>query len=270
MRLLPFVALLSLVACSGSAAVDSAGDGDADTDTDSDTDTDTDADTDADPNAATVRGRITLPDGSPAGNYRVNVCRQTCVTVKSESDGSYEIVGLDAQTASFYVQAYGESDYAVPYGPIDLVAAETYTQDMELVPVAGSAALEVGRGATIGGLGVLTVTTAFETALGDPVDTVTYTNSTTSTQRTTDTINGEQVESLVYLGTFEAKGEATFQMARNMIGAGERRNVWVAELPEESAWTLAGSVVAQDDGEMMMGDVPVTHLTTLAVTRPNE
>ncbi len=269
MKRIPLYVALVAIACTGNESEDSVPDA-AGGETDTDADTDADADTGTDPNLANVSGTITVPGGGPADHYRVNVCRDICLTVPSDSSGNFQLVELDPAVWSFYVLPYGDSDYSVPYGPITLVAGETHTQNVELVPNAGSVTLKKGSPATVGTFGTLTVTTAFETSLGDAVDTLTYTDALTPQQSVGDTINGESVETMVYLGTFEAEGSAVLNLARNDVAPGSTRNVYVAELPETSGWTLAGSVVAQGDGEMMMGDIVISHLTTVAVTIPAE
>jgi hypothetical protein len=265
----PLYFVLLAIACTG-GDTDAVGTDTSESDTDSDTDADTDADTDVDPNQATVTGTITLPGGGPADHYRVNICRDVCITVASDSSGNFVVEGLDPNVWSFYVLAYGDSAYSVPYGPITLGVGEAYTQDMELVANTGSVQLQVGQPAAIGTFGTLTVSSAFETSLGDAVDTLTYTAPLTSAQRTADSINGEVVETMIYLGTFEAEGEAVLNIAKNDIEPGSTRNVYIAELPETSGWTAAGTVEAQGNGEMMMGDIAVKHFTAIAVTIPNE
>ena len=262
---------LFALSCSGSEPEETATEaGDADTDTDSDSDTDTDTDTDADPNLATVSGTITLPDGSPAERYRVNICRDVCRTVPSESDGTYTVEGIDPEVWAFYVLAYGESEYAAPYGPIELGVGEKRTVNMQLMPIAGTAPLRVGEEATLGSFGSFTPTTAWQTALSEAVTEVTYTEVAGPSERTNDTINGETVEGVVYLGEFEASGEGTLRIARNGLAEGASRNVYIAELPEEAGWTLLGTVVAQGEGAYMTGDLTVNHFMAIAVTLPAE
>ncbi len=269
MNRFPLLPVLLAFACTGTTPEETGGDSaETDADTDSDTDTDTDTDTDVDPNLATVSGTLTLPDGSPADHYRVNVCRDVCRTVASDPTGAFLVEGIDPEVWSFYVLAYGESDYAAPYGPIELGVGETRTVDMQLMPVAGTAPLQVGNPSALGAFGTFTPSTAWADSLGEAVTDITYTDSAGPTQRTTDTINGEAVEGVVYLGEFEAEGEGVLNIARHELAQGTSRNVYIAELPEASGWTLLGTVVSQGEGAMMMGDIPVTHFTAIAVTIP--
>lgn len=263
----PLFPFLFALACTGTTADETGGDT-SETDADTDSDTDTDTDTGLDPNLAVVEGTITLPDGSPADHYRVNVCRDVCRTVPSDETGAYRVEGIDPEVWAFYVLAYGESDYAAPYGPIELSAGSVYTVDMQLMPVAGTARLQVGQPSALGAFGTFTPSTAWASPLGEAVTEITYTDAAGPGQRTADTINGEAVEAVLYLGEFEAEGEAVLNLGRGELAQGTTRNVYVAELPETAGWTLAGTVVAQGEEAMMMGDISVTHFTAIAVTIP--
>jgi len=52
---------------------------------------------------ATIKGVVTLPDGSPAEGVTVNYCRIQCLTVYAAADGSYEFTNLEAGPGSLEI-----------------------------------------------------------------------------------------------------------------------------------------------------------------------
>lgn len=76
-----------------SAVDDTNAEGDADTDADADTDTDTDTDVQ---DVATMSGTVVDSDGAPLEGMRVNLCKQVCRTVVTDSTGTYEFADFEA------------------------------------------------------------------------------------------------------------------------------------------------------------------------------
>ena len=269
MQSLPLSLAFFLVACTGdTSATDTPSDADTDTDTDTDSDSDTDTDTDADPTKAIVSGQITLRGGTPAENFRVNICRDLCLTAKTDADGNYEISNLKAEVASFYVLATGENPYGVPYAPITLTAGETRTIDVMLRNISGTIDLSENGGVhTIGEIGILTAdTSTYLTPLNDAVTEVTWTTTDADGDRPPLELTDTEILQVIWFGEFEAEGSGTLQLNNPGLATGTSVNVWIAALPEESAWVLAGTLVAMEGQPMLQGEVELSVLTAVAIT----
>ncbi|MSQ02264.1 MAG: carboxypeptidase regulatory-like domain-containing protein [Myxococcales bacterium] len=241
---------------------------DADSDSDTDTSSDADSDTDTDPTKATVSGRITLPDGSPAENFRVNVCRDQCLTAKTDADGAYEVSNLKAEVASFYVVAIGENPYGVPYAPITLTGGEARTIDLELHLHTGTIDLDKDGGVhTIGELATLTADgSSYVTSLNAPVDEITWTLTDGTGDRPPLELTDTEILQVIWFGEFEAEGSGTLQLNNPGLATGTSVNVWIAALPKESGWVLAGTLVAMEGQPMLQGEVALSVLTAVAIT----
>lgn len=236
-----------------------------------DADTDTDSDTDTGSLKASLTGTIMLPDGGAAENFRVNVCKEVCITAKTAADGSYTVVGIAAGTASLYIQATGESNYAVPYAPLPFAESEVKALDLTLREIDGTTDLSGNEEHWLGEWGVLDAdASTYETALGDAVTEVTWSQTEGPVEQPPVEIEGQTVLGLIYLGTFEAEGAGSLRLASpGNLPVGTVVNVYYAELPEVSAWTLGGSLTAIDGEPLLDGVVDLPVLTALALTMPN-
>lgn len=120
----------------GGSASDTGEDTGEDTgDDDSGTGTDSGEDTgsEPDPNAASLTGKVTWGDGTPASSgVHVRICFEVCIARTPDSAGVYVFDKLDPYTQSLEIVALGQQDdYATPLAPVALVAGE----DRELTEV---------------------------------------------------------------------------------------------------------------------------------------
>ena len=270
---LPLSLAFFLLGCTGDSATDTAdtaADADTDTDTDSDSDSasDTDTDTDPDPTKAIVSGRITIHGGAPAENFRVNICRDLCLTAKTDADGNYEISSLTAEVASFYVLATGENPYGVPYAPLTLTGGETRTVDVLLREHSGTIDLSAESGVhSIGEIGTLTAgTSTYKTPLNEAVGEITWTTTEDDGDRPPMELTDTEILQVIWFGEFEAEGTGTLQLYNPGLATGTSVNVWVAALPQESGWVLAGTLLAMEGQPFLQGEVELSVLTAVAIT----
>ncbi len=270
MRTLPLLAFV--FGCSTDSGSDTGDTADTDTDTDSDTDTDTDSDTDSGTTGATVTGTITLPDGSPAENFRVNVCRALCLTAKTDAAGAYTISGLAAEVASYYVLPTGPSEWGAPYAPITLVDGETQTVDVKLHEYTGT--IDLTADADEHWLGMVATIVAdgasYESALKEPITELTWTLTDGVGDRPPVELPDAEVLQMIWLGEFEGEGSGTMRFVNPNLPAGTRLNVWYAALPLESGWVLAGELTSADGQPMLEGEVDIPVLTAVALTVPEQ
>jgi len=267
--------LLLLAACGTPTSTDEdTGGGDtADTDTGADTgDTDTGetGDTGVDPTKATLSGTITLPDGSPAENFRVNVCKSICITVRTGADGTYSATGLLAGAASVYVEATGASSYAVPYVPAVFAEGEAKVIDLKIIEANGSVDLTDGASHALGESPFVLQAddSSYQTALKEPISTLTWGSTDDPASYGPVAFEGETLVFVAYVAPFEGVGAGTLTM--NSVGAptGTTFNVYYGDLPTGSAsWELAGSFVAIEGMDTYQGIASLPVLTAVAVTR---
>jgi hypothetical protein len=277
MTRLAFPFLLAFAGCStdtGSTDTsgDTAADADTDTDSDSDTDTDTDTDTDADADLATLTGSITLPDGSPAANFRVNVCKMVCMTAKTDASGAYTLAGLDPSPAAMYVEATGDNDYAVNYVPVVFAAAETKTVDLAVTSVQGTVDLSSGAEHDIGDTDLVLVAddASYLPSVGtDPIAELTWASTADPGVYGPVAFDGETVLAVYYFGPFEGHGEGSLKLRNMGAEPGATVNVWYADLPTGTAeWTSAGQFVSVNGEEFYEGEADLPVLTAVALTTP--
>ena len=271
MLLLP--SLLTFIGCdSGETATDT-GDSAADTDTDTG-DSAADTDTDTGPMKATLTGTISLDDGSPAENFRVNVCDETiCITSKSASDGSYTVSGIGEGNASFYVEAVGDSAYGVPYAPMAFVAGEAQSVSLSIREIDGTTSLNGNAEHWLGDWAILDAdATTYTTSLGGAIPDITWTRTEGPLERPPVAFEGETLIGLIYLGALKGKAEEPGTLSFPNPGnlpAGTEIKVYYAELPEVSVWTLGGTLTVVESDAMLSGTASLPVLTALAMTLPN-
>lgn len=249
---------------------DTAADADTDTDADGDTDSDSDSDSDSDADLASLSGTILLENGSPAVNFRVNVCKSLCMTAKTDASGAYTLTGLAPDVAAMYVEATGESDYAVNYVPLTFAVAEAKTVDLTVIEKQGSVDLTSGTEHDLGDMGWVLVAdeSSYSPAVGDdPINEIDYAFTSDPAVYGPLDINGETVIGVAYLAPFEAGGTGSLKFRTNGAGTGTAYNVWYAELPLDSTWSPAGTIVAINGEEFFQGNVSLPVLTAVALTQ---
>lgn len=125
MRTTPLLFVLSfatLVGCGEKDSIDDtqSDDTEADADTDADSDTDSDADTDVEEMAA-MSGSVVDAGGDPVEGARVNLCKEVCRTVMTDSTGAFDFPNFEAD----WVHAFDVVDPSGTYmTPLSLVRAE--------------------------------------------------------------------------------------------------------------------------------------------------
>jgi hypothetical protein len=129
----------------GASDTDADADGDSDADSDADTDGDSDADSDTDADEVDLSGSMKWEDGSGAEAVQVRLCLDSCIPYMTGKDGDFGFAVAADGTYAWHAPKLGDTTYATPFAPLDLIAGEKRSLGSITIPEYAATADSAGE-----------------------------------------------------------------------------------------------------------------------------